>query len=469
MKIGLVNLKSTFLENPMMYQQLGLAYLSSHLQAQGHSVGYVDLNEDPLPKDGEYDQLWVTATSSQMFAVQELSNAIADYKTPVVLGGVATSTQKSRFEKMNYTLYVKGEADVPNTITEILELADSGKKGQFYQAPKPKNLEHGLPPDRQWAHRYKSFMDDPNGGDPLPLTTMFTTRGCPFTCSFCDSSRGFGIWGDAVRYESDDVVRQQLDTIVAQNYKAVQFYDDIMPLNRKRTEKIAEMLAERNIVWRVFLRSDIMNNHGGKDYLKFLAERGLREACVGVESGSNYIKDNIGKKTTIEQDTKVLQWCNEVGVVFKASTILGLPGENYETMNATRDWILTNKPGVVQVLTLIPFPGTPIDKDMEAAKLNPELRKQPKYDVWTVRDFPEEAWYTGKGLQNEVVVRTSALTSEQIEKFQLELKKEIITHGINIRREKNIPNVPVVRMTPGNPNEEQDRLLLGVDHGAPSQ
>jgi ribosomal protein L7/L12 len=79
-------------------------------------------------------------------------------------------------------------------------------------------------------------------------------------------------------------------------------------IHKERTLKIAEMLKERDLEWRIFLRTDIITLKGGFEYLKKLHDCGLKEVCVGVESADNYIKSNIYKGTTIEQDTKVLKW-----------------------------------------------------------------------------------------------------------------------------------------------------------------
>jgi radical SAM superfamily enzyme YgiQ (UPF0313 family) len=169
--------------------------------------------------------------------------------------------------------------------------------------------------------------------------------------------------------------------------------------------------------FRCFLRTDIINKQGGKEYLQQLADGGLIEIFVGVESADNKIKDGIHKGTTIEQDTNVLQWCKEIGITCKMSFILGLPGESRESMEKTRAWILENRPHRTQVDRLIPFPGTPLGDRPE------------EFDIKYDRQVDDEFFYKGReDLDLKSFVSTSNLTREEIDLFwhdlEIEMKKE---------------------------------------------
>jgi radical SAM superfamily enzyme YgiQ (UPF0313 family) len=214
-------------------------------------------------------------------------------------------------------------------------------------------------------------------------------------------------------------VEKQLKEITSLGYKGVFFYDDIKPLNKKRMLEELELYKEYEIFWRCFLRSDIINNHGGFEYLEKMRDSGLVEIFVGVESASNRIKDGITKKTTIEQDANILKWCKELGIRMKASFILGLPGESMESMQETRKWILENRPDRVQVGRLIPFSGTPLTKHPENYDLNYEYQ------------IDDEWFYAGKhDMDTHSFVSTSNLTVEEIDKFWRELTLELEREGI---------------------------------------
>jgi radical SAM superfamily enzyme YgiQ (UPF0313 family) len=215
-----------------------------------------------------------------------------------------------------------------------------------------------------------------------------------------------------------DVVEYQIKESKGLGYNALAYYDDILPLNKKRTIELMKLHRKYDMIWRCFLRSDIINNQGGYDYLKELRDGGLVEIFVGVESASNEIKNNITKKTTIEQDSNIVDWCKQLGIRCKTSFILGLPGESLETMEVTRKWILEHRPDRVQVGRLIPFKGTPLADHPENYDLN--------YDV-----TPSEDWfYMGNNGAQHSFVSTSKVTRDEIDTFWHKLQKEMDELGI---------------------------------------
>ena len=206
------------------------------------------------------------------------------------------------------------------------------------------------------------------------------------------------------------------------------FYDDILPLNKPRTLAIMELMNKYNLIWRCFLRTDVISHQGGFEYLRQLSEAGLVEVLAGVESADNCIKANIHKGTTIEQDTQVLRWCKQLGIKFKASVILGLPGESWESMNRTREWILTERPDRIDICTLIPFPGTPLTNIGNGG--GGQNFEGVKFDVNWEEELPEEFWYKGPRDKSNVLVSTSHLSAIEIGNFRDKLIAEIEAEGI---------------------------------------
>lgn len=281
---------------------------------------------------------------------------------------------------------------------------------------------------RKYLDRYgykgleKRAIDDVLAGD-FETTYDITTEAHSFICEGfivhnCESGRNGIIWSRAVRYEPTTLVDRQLQGIVDRGHTGVMFYDDILPLNKPRTLALLELLKKYNLIWRCFLRTDVICHQGGLDYLREMAEGGLVEVLAGVESADNRIKANVHKGTTIEQDTQVLAWCRQLGVKFKASFILGLPGEDAESMERTREWILRERPDRVDVNALIPFPGTPLTT-------HPADYLGVDYDVEWEEQLPEEFWFKGPRSRSNVIVSTSHLSSLQISEFRDKLMAEI--------------------------------------------
>ena len=216
------------------------------------------------------------------------------------------------------------------------------------------------------------------------MTSLFTSRGCPMECAFCESGRHGVIWDRMTRYEPIPIVEAQIKESVDMGFTGLAYYDDIFIVNKPRTYQLLELHKKYNTTYRCFLRSDILCKHGGKQYLKDMQDGGLIECFIGAESADNQIKKNIHKGTTIEEDEAVVRWCKELGITCKVSFILGLPGESLESMQKTRDWILRVRPDIVQTDRLIPFPGTPLTKHPA------------EYDIQYEEQIEEEWFFRGR-------------------------------------------------------------------------
>lgn len=412
MKVALVMPKSTFLESATVFGPLGLWYLGARLESLGHKTDFYDLNVDPMPED-VYDQIWVSATSPQMSEIKRVAKETSKYKAKRVLGGASVWANPESCKDLGYNLIVGGESDSPTSMDMIL----NSNTGHLI-VPTSNNLNWAMPPLRRWTGKYNSYLTDLKGSK-RKCTTMFISRGCPMECAFCESGRHGIIWDRLTRYEPLDVVEYQIKECKELGYNALAYYDDILILHKKRTLELMKLHRKYGMIWRCFLRSDIINNQGGYDYLKELRDGGLVEIFVGVESASNVIKNNITKKTTIEQDTNIVRWCKDLGIRAKCSFILGLPGESKESMEATRRWILDYRPDRVQVGRLIPFPGTPLGNHPE------------NYDI-KIDKMPDDSWfYMGHNEQQKSFVSTSNLTVDEIDSFWHKLQIELDEQGIS--------------------------------------
>ncbi len=417
MRIGLVVPRSTFLESKMHIPSLGVGYLGARLESLGHSVDLFDLNEDELPKDGEYQQLWVSSTAPQRAEVVRIAKETQGWKTKRVLGGAAVWTHPDAYRELGYDMIFGGECDAEESVREILELAEHPNEEHYKFFPTSPTLDWVLPPIRRWNDRYHAHMTDVDG-NTYRMTTMFGTRGCPMSCQFCDSGRAGKVWDRFTRYEPLELIERQMAESAAQGFTGLMWYDDIMVLNRQRTLSIMELHRKYNLAWRGFMRSDILVKYG-KEFFRELREGHLIELFCGIESADNRIKANIHKGTTIEEDTQVLEWGKEMGVHMKASFILGLPGESRESMERTREWIFKNRPYRVQCGRLIPLAGTPIAE-------HPEL-----FDL-TYEEQPDDEWYysgnNGEGTRS--FVSTSHLTRDEIDAYWHSLMQDLKTAGI---------------------------------------
>lgn len=490
MRICAVFPKTTIFENPMVYPPLGLFWIMAVLKEHNHEVSFVDMSETTVGMDGEkiikyenppldYDVYMISGTSPQAREIIRLACFLKENGKLVIGGGpyvtnnagkavserdliqdvnygkivadpIRERSQRQLLENFHILVRHEGERAVIEAIERLDESIRTMQRfgrGIVIEYPLISQSEMGgIPiPDREFAHLYKANLYD-RQGNAYPTTTMYSSRGCPHRCAFCDSP---ALWGRKVRFASPERVKEELQDIYNKNFRGVYFYNEVLFLDRERALRLFEELGQFGFVARGNMRSDIIC-HGdfGYKFLMQMHDCGLVDVFVGVESGSDQIKNNIHKGTTIEQDTQVLKWCKELGIKFKASVVFGLPGETQVTMEATRRWVLENRPDKVNACLFVPFPGIPIVKGVNIAmglsNLDGSSGSIGEYGKSTIHDYDvrwdldqvelEEHCFAGSREPGilEAVVRTSSLTREEIQdffdRFLVELKKEGISY-----------------------------------------
>jgi hypothetical protein len=118
--------------------------------------------------------------------------------------------------------------------------------------------------------------------------------------------------------------------------------------------------------------------------------------------------ERIRKKITLEQVRHAVSLCNEVGIIPHTSFIVGLPGETHETLRQTEEF--ASKLGSLYGYHLLaPFPGTTVRE--EADQYDIEILT----DDWTKYDA------------NRAIVRTSALSPQEMDDFVADFEGRIAT------------------------------------------
>ena len=249
---------------------------------------------------------------------------------------------------------------------------------------------------------YKKFLDIENYFNPnalYPMVTITTSRGCPFPCTFCVYPQT--LMGRGFRVRSVENVVAEMEYIV-ENFpkaRAVFFEDDTLTVNKKRCKALSELIIKRGvkISWTA-------NSRVGLDYetMRLMKEAGCRSLCVGFESGSQKILDNMKKRTRAEEMVSFMNDAKRAGVLVHGCFMAGLPGETEETLLETLELAKRLSPDTAQFYPVMVYPGT------EAYAWYSER------GLINTSDFSR--WLTPEGLHN-TVISTDALTSEEIVRF----------------------------------------------------
>ncbi len=164
--------------------------------------------------------------------------------------------------------------------------------------------------------------------------TIFTSRGCPFTCAFC---AGHLVMGRIFRPRSVDNVIAEMDYLI-KKYKIQHFdiEDDNFTLNKERAKKICDKIIEKGweIEWSTpnGIRADTVD----EELVRKMKQSGCTRTIVAPESGSQWVVDNLmHKKLNLKKVKQVVNWCRKYRLPVDAFFLIGMPGEKKNQVEKT--------------------------------------------------------------------------------------------------------------------------------------
>jgi len=209
------------------------------------------------------------------------------------------------------------------------------------------------------------------------FTTVSTSRGCPFACRFC-SCAAFSQrkW----RPRSAEKVADELESLYSEGYESAVMVDDNFTHNRKRVDRICELIRQRRIKMQFYCEGRADN--ASYEMLRTMKRAGFNVIYFGIESASPKVLAYFGKTVRTDLAEKAVANAKRAGMIACTSYILGAPVETDEDVRMTMDFIRKVKPHVVQVNALDCLIGTPIWDDLVGqGKVGPDDWKR-NHRIW---------------------------------------------------------------------------------------
>jgi len=392
MKVLLINPSSKFLINDMAFPAMGLLYLSSYLKKHGYNnITMIDMSARSLPDVIDFDIVGIYSNTPQFPEAFRIYKGIKAKNIKnnalYVFGGPHVSAKPG--DLGDNEIVVAGEGE--QAFLDIVQRYDRGAaQEKLYRLPYITDLDSIPFPDRDLINikDYQYFISG------RLATSIITTRGCPFGCYFCSNNA----WGKTLRMRSAENIVEELHLLKDKyNYGAFMFWDDTMTVNRKRMINLCNSMASMDILWRCNIRSDTVDF----DLLKKMKDSGCIETAIGIESGSQRILKTVNKGETVARNMEAIKNGKKAGLRVKGFFIIGLPGENRESIQETESFLDEAKLDDIDFSVYSPFPGSYIYNNMG------------EFDI-SFKDDYESSWYKGVSGKYKSLVSTSGLTSADI-------------------------------------------------------
>ncbi|MGA2614897.1 MAG: radical SAM protein [Spirochaetia bacterium] len=362
------------------FPPLGVAYVASSLRAAGHDVSILDCTF--LSRENAFREAsraaWPVVGIYGMITLEDdsilFARALRGSARLLVAGGPMPTSDPARFLE-DFDVVVLGEGE--QTMVELLEAVRQGRdlmgvRGIAFRAGGLQPAARGTPVpgvvlsgDRPHASELDR-MPFP-ARDLLPndryreagrkrygrsITTIMTTRGCPFSCEFCSNE----IFGVSYRARSPQNVVDEVEQVLSLGYERIHFADDVFTLDRGRVQRICAEIIRRGLHfrWECLGRIDSVD----RGLASLMKEAGCRRIFFGIESGDGQILRLMNKGITPSKARSAVVAAHQAGVKTGAFFILYYPGETDATVITTLRFALSLPLDYLSFTMPYPIPGT---------------------------------------------------------------------------------------------------------------
>jgi radical SAM superfamily enzyme YgiQ (UPF0313 family) len=186
-----------------------------------------------------------------------------------------------------------------------------------------------------------------------PVASLVTSRGCPFSCTFCDRSTS----GRKGRFHSVDYVMRMCGRLAEMGVRHILFYDDLFTVNKPRVVELCERLLEAGFefTWSCNSHPNLLD----PKTLELMKRAGCWQIAYGIESGSQRVLDVVKHEVRIPRMLETLRQTRDAGIRVKGLLMMAHPTEDEQSLQETVDFLRTAPIDLVQITKFTPYPGTP--------------------------------------------------------------------------------------------------------------
>lgn len=358
---------------------LGVLILAAVARQRGYRVHLVDAKPQGTSIEETSrqiaalrpDYLGLSATTISVTNASRIAARVRELVPGVVtiLGGPHVSAIPERtleaFDSIDYG--ISGEGEI--SLFDLLERLEDGRPidpvaglayrrdGKVQANPRAPYLDDldelpmpawDLLPD--FPHRFQpSLFTYPR----TPVATIITSRGCPFSCSFCDRSTS----GKKGRMHGVDAVVRMCRHLVGLGVQHILFVDDLFTVRKQRVVEMCEAFLDNGFTfsWSCSSHPNLLD----AATMRLMKRAGCWQIAYGIESGSQRVLDVVKREVRIPKMRETLRMTREAGIRTKGYLMIGHPTEGVDSLEENLRFLREVELDLCQITKFTPYPGTP--------------------------------------------------------------------------------------------------------------
>jgi len=358
-----------YLNNEIVFEELGVAYIASYMQDKGYSVKEMVYckKDDELDEcikeiiDYKPDIIGINVYNHNKLEVFDICRILKKQIPDIYIcaGGAEASSQKETllYDEKTIDFSIVGEGEKAfYDLVKRLEASESitDVAGLIYRESGNIKINNRL--------KITDNLDDiPNpsrfvlSSRNLKVASVLTSRGCNGNCSFCMTPHMWNVGGVKWRGRTETLAIDEVESIRKEyNISNFYFFDcSFEDPNILRMEKLADELIKRNlnIFYTVDIRASLYKKCNDNLIYK-LQKSGLFSVFLGLEAGNQNDLKLYNKGVTVADNLNSLQYFNEHGIIthfgfinFNPYSTFERLYENSQFLNKSMDYTLTNLMG----------------------------------------------------------------------------------------------------------------------------
>ncbi|WNI18978.1 tryptophan 2-C-methyltransferase [Actinacidiphila sp. ITFR-21] len=433
-----------------------LDILCSHLEVAGFEVEVLDLTfRESDWRLAEYfatrDPLMVGITLRNAGSVQPQEQRVflpdhlrvidavrALTGAPIVLGGAGFSSMPyAAMEYFRVPYGVKGPGEV--VICDLADALASGRRPDSVQGlltydgqtVRAAGLTVGFPVAGSTLGRHISARYQRHSGVPYRidnreyydkggLGNLLTKNGCPFACNHCVEPDAKGA---VVSRRTPAVVVDEIESMMGQGIYDIHTTDSEFNINPMHSKEILrEIIQRRGRAGSPLHRLRLWIYAHPVPFDEELADLLAEAGCKGVSLSAEHMgredlavwdapSGRVGLAYTLDDVRKVTKLLSDRGIIITTELLLGLPGENLDTLKRAVDASLALPTTVVgYTLGLQVFPHAPLGirlaaesggdtvvRGLQSNTARSPILLKPLDRCATMTEYERQFWFDGQG------------------------------------------------------------------------